>query len=84
LQYEAKLSAKGYGPDILHLVSDESLCNIGLLPGDVIRMKGGSAAWWNSADAKRKHLIFDLADNPSPVNQDINPPTPPSKKVRYE
>ena len=78
LQYEDELVAKGYGPDILHLVSDESLQNIGILPGDVIRLKGGSVAWWNSVDAKRKLPLFDL-DDARP-----NPSTPPNKTVHYE
>jgi hypothetical protein len=78
LQYEDELVAKGYGPDILHLVLDESLQNLGILPGDVIWMKGGSVAWWNSVDAKRKHLVFDL-DNARP-----NPLMPPNKKVHYK
>jgi hypothetical protein len=76
LDYEIALEAKGYGPDILHLVTDDLLLEAGLLPGDVIRMKAGCVPWWNSDDAKRKRGVD--TDGLSLLR------TPPSKKVRYE
>jgi hypothetical protein len=75
--YEFVLRDKGYGRDILHLVSDNALVDLGLLPGDVIRMKAGCAAWWSSPDAKRK---WDEEGPDSPGN--IR--TSPNKKVCYE
>jgi len=74
--YEIPLRQKGYGPDILHLVPDESLAETGLPHGDVIRLKAGCAAWFTSADAKRKRTEEDKTDD--------RPRTPPNKKVRYE
>ena len=76
--YEAALERKGYGPDILHLVKDESLIETGLPPGDVIRMKAGCIAWWSSADAKRKH------EPEATATDDRHNHTPPNKKIRYE
>jgi hypothetical protein len=77
--YEMALKQKGYGPDILHLVPDESLAETGLPHGDVIRIKAGCAAWFTSADAKRKRTAEDTTDD-----RPRTPLTPPNKKVRYE
>jgi hypothetical protein len=44
----------GYGPDILHLVNNGALKDIGVTPGDIIRLKQNSLLWWNSTSAKRK------------------------------
>jgi hypothetical protein len=42
----------GFGPDILHLVNDAVLKDVGFTPGDIIHLKQNSQQWWNSADAK--------------------------------
>ena len=55
--------------------SDSALIDIGLLPGDVTRLKAGCVAWWNSSDAKRKCTNDESSD---PI-----PPTP-QKKICYE
>lgn len=65
----------GFGPDILHLVEDGVLKDVGFTPGDVIRLKQNSQQWWNSADAKRKRV----SHTPSPVQS-----TPPNKRVTFE
>jgi hypothetical protein len=65
----------GFGPDILHLVDDGVLKNVGFTPGDVIRLKQNSQQWWNSADAKRKRTN----QSPPPVQL-----TPPNKRVTFE
>jgi hypothetical protein len=44
----------GFGSDILHLVDDAVLKDVGFMPGDVIRLKQNLQQWWNSANAKRK------------------------------
>jgi hypothetical protein len=75
--YEAALQDKGYRPDIMHLVKDEVLMEVGLSHGDAIRVKAGSIAWWNGPDAKRKH-------DDTEVTRAHEPDTPPNKKVRYE
>jgi hypothetical protein len=64
----------GFGPDILHLVDDAVLKNVGFTPGDVIRLKQNSQQWWNSKDAKRKRA------NETPSVQS----TPPNKRVAFE
>ena len=53
LSYRAALELNGYGPDVLPLVSDIKLTDLGISAGDVIRLKNGSKAWWN-AEGKRK------------------------------
>ena len=64
----------GYAPDILHLVDDTSLKDIGIKPGDVIRLKQHSLQWLNSLASKRKQ--GDCAPSA--------PSTPPNKRVRFE
>jgi hypothetical protein len=73
--HEESLQMLGFGPDILHLVDDGVLKNVGFTPGDVIRLKQNSQQWWNSADAKRKRTN----SSPPPVQS-----TPPNKRVTFE
>ena len=73
--HEESLRMLGFGPDILHLVDDGVLKDVGFTPGDVIRLKQSSQQWWNSADAKRKRN----SQTPSPVQS-----TPPNKRVAFE
>jgi len=72
--YERCLGEVGYAPDILHLVDDSSLKDIGIKPGDIIRLKQNSLQWLNSPASKRKQ-----GDQAS-----FAPSTPPNKKVRFE
>lgn len=46
---------KGYGPDILYEVPNGDLKELGVKPGDVLRLKRGAPAWFNGPNAKRKH-----------------------------
>lgn len=73
--HEEDLRMLGFGPDILHLVDDSVLKDVGFTPGDVIRLKQNSQQWWNSADAKRKRAN----QSPPPVQS-----TPPNKRVTFE
>src|SRR6267154_6748745 len=73
--HEEGLWMLGFGPDILHLIDDGVLKNVGFTPGDVIRLKQNSQQWWNSADAKRKRT----SEMASPVQS-----TPPNKRVTFE
>lgn len=66
LSYESPLRHKRYGPDILHRVPDSALEDLGLLPGDVIRLKEGVVAWWNGPDAKRKRSRSNTVDGQEP------------------
>jgi hypothetical protein len=51
--HEEGLQMLGFGPDILHLVENGVLKDIGSMPGDVIHLKQNSQQWWNSTDAKK-------------------------------
>jgi hypothetical protein len=73
--HEESLRMLGFGPNILHLVEDGVLKDVGFTPGDVIRLKQNSQQWWNSANAKRKWVCH----TPSPVQS-----TPPNKRITFE
>jgi hypothetical protein len=53
----------GFGPDILHLIENGVLKDVGFMPGDVNCLKQNSQQWWNSANAKHKWV----SHTPSPV-----------------
>ena len=74
--YESSLRRQRFGPNILHRVPDATLAEIGIHPGDVIRLKDGAVAWWKGPDTKRKRSPFE------PEPQDA----PPAKvdTVAYE
>jgi hypothetical protein len=42
--------------NILHLVDDAVLKDVGLMPGNVIHLKQNLQQWWNSADTKHKRV----------------------------
>lgn len=67
--YESPLRRKRFGPDILHCVPDAALEDLGLLPGDVIRLKEGVIAWWNGPDAKRKRSNSNADDQEQPAKR---------------
>ena len=73
--HEDSLHTLGFGPDILHLVEDNVLKDIGFIPGDVICLKQSVRQWW-STNAKRKQVSHTT----SPPAQS----TPPNKRVRFE
>jgi len=52
LSYKLAFELHGIGPDILPSVDDKLLSDLGISAGDSIRLKKGSVAWWNGADAK--------------------------------
>ncbi|KAF9238399.1 hypothetical protein BU15DRAFT_47788, partial [Melanogaster broomeanus] len=60
--FEASLHLQDIGPDILPDVSDQTLKDVGMSTGDIIRLKKGSITWWNGPDVKRKHsdTVTDL------------------------
>ena len=63
--HEHRLIQESVGPDILPLISDQTLVECGVPLGDVIRLKRGASAWWTSPEAKRPKIV----DQP-PVNKD--------------
>lgn len=44
--YHAALSLKAYGPDILHLINNADLAEVGISPGDAIQLKEYASMWW--------------------------------------
>ncbi|KAJ7502229.1 hypothetical protein B0H11DRAFT_1663061, partial [Mycena galericulata] len=92
LDFESPMRRNGYGPDILHLVGDKDLMDLGLTKGDSIRLKEGAKSWWNRPDAPRKRTHGEMEGNSgsggtiiphhSPA-RDISA-TPPFKKVAFE
>jgi len=64
----------GFGPDILHLVDNAMLKDVGFTPGDVIHLKQNLQQWWNSKDAKCKQA------SEMPLVQS----TLPNKRVAFE
>ncbi|KAE9388473.1 hypothetical protein BT96DRAFT_803491, partial [Gymnopus androsaceus JB14] len=53
--YEFQMKMKGYRPDILADIEMSELVEIGIPPGDVLRLKHAAPVWWTSADVKRQH-----------------------------
>ena len=72
--YEQCLDEMRYAPDILHLIDDFSLRDIGIKPGDVIHLKQNLLQWLNSFGLKCKQ--GDQAPSA--------PSTPPSKQICFE
>ena len=53
-QYDNALGLQGIGPDVLADMSDHILSKVGIPVSDIIHLKKGSVAWWNSLHAKQK------------------------------
>ena len=69
LLYRSSLENNGIGPDILPDVKDKFLTDLGILPGDVIRLKKGSTVWWNGPDVKRKRRNTATSEDEQPVKR---------------
>ncbi|KAJ7886943.1 hypothetical protein B0H13DRAFT_2342681 [Mycena leptocephala] len=86
----------GYGPDIMHLLDNQALEDIGMSKGDVIRVKNGAQQWWNGPDAKRKRVDSECAGGSAASSfPDVGtaagasgrgnlPSTPENQKVSFE
>jgi hypothetical protein len=88
--YHVSLSTKGYGPDIMHHVSVSDLVEVGVSPGDAIRLREYASKWWAEecqrvakrqrtpdAGSSRHRAASSLA---TPVTDS----TPPNKRLRFE
>jgi hypothetical protein len=73
--HEESLRMLGFGPDILYLVDNTVLKDVGFTPEDVICLKQNLQQWWNSADTKHKWT------NQSPSSAVS---TPPNKRVTFK
>jgi hypothetical protein len=89
--FESVMHRNGFGPDILHLVEDRDLTDIGMKKGDVIRLKAGAQSWWNRPDARKKRSRADMEATSASGSGSGGFPdfprdlaTPPSKKVTFE
>ena len=54
--YEPPLCRKSYGPDILHKVDNKALEDIGISPGNIIRLKDVAIPWYNGPSAKKRKI----------------------------
>ncbi|KAJ7633559.1 hypothetical protein DFH06DRAFT_1437490 [Mycena polygramma] len=90
---ESPMRRNGFGPDIMHMLEDKELIDLGMNKGDAIRLKAGAQTWWNGPNAKRKrdeetasgHAPFgfgSVGTGAFAANNDLT--TPPSKKVSFE
>jgi hypothetical protein len=78
-----KLRLNGFGPDILHLVSQDALANSGIIPGDAICLREYAPKWWNSSvHAKRmQHTPSQSSTVNAAQKQDA---TTPNKHICFE
>lgn len=85
--FESPLARKRYGPDILLRVPNLELSSaeVGIPPGDVIRLKEGSNQWWNMpTGGKRKTRSNSLeASNEAGPSTSRTRPQEFSYKLRY-
>jgi hypothetical protein len=56
LSYQDILEQKGIGPDVFHDFDNKFYADLGILPGDIVRLKKDSGSWWKAlqAEVKRK------------------------------
>jgi hypothetical protein len=89
--YDSLLLLKGYGPDILHLVNVQDLVEIGVSPGDTIRLREYATKWW--VDERRRASKRPCAPDTNKneccvVSTSAFPPattaTPLNKRLRFE
>ena len=82
------LSEKGYGPDIMHLVNISELADIGMPPGDAIRLKEYASKWWmderRHAAKRPRNMEAVYNTTPPPAIPSAADTTPPNKRLRFE
>ena len=74
IQYKQCFEEMGYAPNILHLIDNSTLKDIGIKPGNVIHLKQNSLLWLNSFSSKHKQ------DNHMPFASSM----PQNKRVCFE
>ena len=84
-RHEFSLADKGYGPNILHLVEDKTLCTLRIPAGDVLHLKQAAPLWWKTEPEhalKHRHEVLEGSPNTLLVKK--LPETPSNKKMRFE
>jgi hypothetical protein len=91
VSFHAELSEKGYGPDIMHLVNVSDLVDVGMPPGDAIRLKEFASRWWTDerrhASKRQRPRDVETIHNTAASTSAIPLPaemTPSSKRLRFE
>ena len=88
--YDTLLMLKGYGPDILHLVNVQDLVDIGVSPGDAIRLREYASKWWmeerRRVSKRPRAPDTDIAERHTVPTAPISAidTTPPHQRLRFE
>ena len=84
--YHATLSLKAYGPDILHLVNNADLAEVGISPGDAIRLKEYASMWWMNEQQRVAKHPRELGNDHRGVSIPLpaHSTTPLNKRLRFE
>ena len=77
VSFHLMLSEKGYGPDIMHLVSVANLGNVGMAPGDAICLRETDEC----RRATKRPQDTEVSTQALPP---VSKSTHPSKKLRFE
>ncbi|KAH9000081.1 hypothetical protein EDB92DRAFT_2110736 [Lactarius akahatsu] len=87
--YHSSLLLKGYGPDIMHLIAVPDLVEVGVSPGDAIRLREYASKWWAQERQRvTKRSLSDITQVRAPLqtgSSSLAPiSTPPNKRLRFE
>jgi hypothetical protein len=80
--YLLPLQLKRYGPDILAdvAVADLTAPDVGMAPGDALRLKRGSTDWWNHMAKRQRELDRQTLAGKSKATSSWDTPGPSSPK----
>lgn len=84
--FHPMLMEKGYGPDIMHIISISDLVTIGMAPGDAIRLREYASRWWTEEHrcvAKRPRET-GISSTSARALLPTSELTPPSKRLHFE
>ncbi|KAH9072410.1 hypothetical protein EDB83DRAFT_2517174 [Lactarius deliciosus] len=87
--YHSSLLLKGYGPDIMHLITVPDLVEVGVSPGDAIRLREYASKWWAQERQRvAKCSLLDIAQVHAPLqtgSSSLAPNgMPPNKWLHFE
>ena len=82
--HEFSLANEGYGPDILHLVEDKTLCALRIPAGDVLCLKQAAPLWWKTEPEHALKCCCEVLEgSPNTLLVEKLPETPPNKKMQF-